>query len=141
MSLTSVVPLYRTQMDGLGYEEWTDAFNVENIPSTILDGAYHIEVGSGDGAVINQHVLNTNFPIVLRLFRRGFRDPASMRDEMLGELQTIVCDILAPSVRLSSGVKNIVFNGWVLSPLSDTNDNSIMLEMNFTNIVILEGFN
>jgi hypothetical protein len=128
-------------MDGLGYKEWDDLFNIDNIPSTIIDGAYHVEVGSGSGAVINQHVLNTEFPIVLRLFRKGFRDPAEMRDEMLGELQTIICDILLPAVRLSSGVKNIIFDGWDFLPLSESNDNSIILEMRFTNIVMLQGFN
>jgi len=137
MSVTAVIPLFRTQMDGLGYNEWTDAFNIENIPSTIIDGSYHIEVGNGSGGVINQHVQNISMPIVLRLFRRGFRDSASMRDEMLGELETIICNILAPAIRLSVSVKNIEFDGFTLEPLDESNDNSAILEMNFTNKIIL----
>jgi len=141
MSVTLVVPLFRTRMDGLDYSEWTDTFDIENIPSTILDKSYHVEVNDGSGGVINQHVQNVSMPVTLRVFRRGFRDPASMRDEMLGDMETIICDILLPAVRLSSGIKNIVFDSFSLLPLDDSNENSIILEMNFTAIVILQGFN
>ncbi len=141
MSVTLVVPLFRTRMDGLGYREHTDGFNIENIPSTIIDKSYHIEVITGTGGVINQHVQGVDMPITLRVFREGFRDPAAMRDEMLGDMQSIICDILTPAVRLTSGIKNIVFDSFSLLPLDDSNDNSIILEMNFTNIVILQGFN
>jgi hypothetical protein len=141
MSVTLVLPLFRTRMDDLGYREWTDGFNVENIPSTIIDKSYHLEVNDGSGGVINQHVQNISMPITLRVFRNGFRDPASMRDEMLGDMEAIVCDILLPAVRLSSGIKNIVFDSFSLLPLDVSNDNSVILEMNFTNIIMLQGFN
>ena len=141
MSTTLIPELFRTQMDGLGYEEWDDALNVENIPSTIIDGAYHVEIPSGEMTVINQHVLNEASTVNLRVFKKGFANTLTMRDEMLAERQTILCDILSPAVRLSSGIKNIVADSWSITPLSDSNDNSAILEINFTCITVLQGFN
>ncbi len=141
MSLTNAVVIFQTQMDGLGYSEWQDAFNIENIPSTILDTSYHIDLSTGEAAVINSSALQEIGTVVLRVFRKGFRDTVAMRDEMLAEKDTIICDILAPAVRLQSGIKNIVYNSFALQPLSDSNDNSAILELNFSVVVYLEGFN
>ena len=54
------------------------------------------------------------------------------------DVEDILCDTLLPSIRLSSDIKNVVFEGFSVNPLDESNDNAIMIEMNFTNIIILE---
>ena len=141
MSTTAVLPLFRTRLNGLGYREWTEAFNIENNPSTILDKSYHLEINDSTSVVINQHVLTITMPLTVRIFRKGFRDNSAMRDEMLAEMESFVCDILLPNVRFGSAVKNIVFNGFSLLPLDESNDTSVVLEMSFSTQVMLDGFN
>jgi len=138
MSISNVRSFYRTQLETLGFDEWTDGFNFENIPSTILDKSFHIDVEPSTGGVINQHAQNVDMPVIIRVFRKGFRDPSNGIDLALLDVETIICAILAPSVRLSSDIKNVVLEGFSVNPLADSNDNAIMVEINFTNNLILE---
>jgi hypothetical protein len=54
MSLTSVRPYFRTHCNALGFTEWMDGFNIENIPSTLIDMAYHIGPPQTTGISNNQ---------------------------------------------------------------------------------------
>lgn len=138
MSLVNVLPFFRTRMDGLGYSEHEDAFNAENIPATILNNSYHLEVGPVVGGAIPHRTQEAEMPIVLRAFYKGYRSMNDARDDAITESETILCDILASSVRLGVTVKNIIFDSYQLLPLNESNDNSIILEMSFRAIVILE---
>ena len=108
MSLANVLPLFRTRLDGLGYSEWDDAFNVENIPSTILDKSYHLDIGLVTGGGIPHRAQNAEMPVTARIFLKGYRDMKTSKDNAVSESQTILCDILATSVRLDTNVKNII---------------------------------
>ena len=138
MSVTSVRPFYKNRLEILGFTQWSDGFNFENIPSTILDKAFHIQVNSTAGGVISPHVQNINMPVTIRVFRKGFRDVSAGIDSALADVESIICDILAPSVRLGSAIKNVVLDDFSVNPLADSNDNAIMLELNFTNLIVLE---
>ena len=46
MSLSNIKSLFRTRLEGQSFEEWEDAFNLENIPNSSLDKAFHIQIGS-----------------------------------------------------------------------------------------------
>ncbi len=138
MSISSVRSFYSDRLESLGFDEWADGFSFENIPSSIVDKSFHVTVESSTGGVINQHVQNIEMPVTVRVFRQGFRDPSNGIDEAILDVETIICDILSPSVRLSSDIKNVVFDGFSVEPLSGSNDNAIMLELNFTNKIILE---
>lgn len=136
MSITSVIPFYRNRMEMLGFKEWEDAFNTEDIPSTILDKSFHIEVNPTTAGVTNQLVLNVSMPVTIKVFRKGFRDTAIGRDTALLDVQNIICDILLPSVRLGSEIKNVIFDGFSVNALADSNDNVVMTELNFSNNLI-----
>lgn len=138
MSITSVRPFYKNRLEILGFSQWDDGFNFQNIPSTILDKAFHIEVNPAVGGVINPHVQNLQMPVTIRVFRKGFRDINAGIDSALEDVENIICDILLPSVRLSSAIKNVVFDGFSVNPLDGSNDNAIMIEMNFSNKLVLQ---
>lgn len=138
MSLVNVLPFFRTRMDGLGYSEWEDAFSIENIPATIFNKSYHLEVSPVIGEPIPHRSQQIEMPIILRAFYKGYRSINDARDDAISESETILGDILTSSVRLSVNVKNILFDSYQLLPLNESNDNSIILEINFRAIVILE---
>jgi hypothetical protein len=132
MSLSQVRSLFRTRLDGLGYREWPDGFNFENIPDTILDRSYHIETGLISGTSANQTVHNFSYSISLRVFLKGYRDPAAAIDDAVSQAETILADILSPSVRLSTTIKDIVPDTITVEPFDISNDNDVILKMDFT---------
>lgn len=138
MSISNVRGFYKTRLEGLGFEQWDDGFNFENIPSTILDGAFHIEVNPSSGGPTNQTIQNVTMPVTVRVFRKGFRNVSEGIDSAILDVENIICDIIAPAVRLSSDIKNVVLDGFSVNPLDDSNDNAIMIELNFTNLIIFD---
>jgi hypothetical protein len=123
-------------MDGLGYHEHLDGFNSDNIPETILDRAYHILVVSIAGGPINHTHQDTVSQVSLKVFIRGYRDVTEAIDSSILTLETIVKDVCKLSNRTSS-VFNVVFDGCDFNPLSNSNDNSVMLDITFSVQVIL----
>ena len=132
MSLSSVRDLFRTRLDGLGYREHKDGFNFENIPQTLLDESYHLEIATITGSTTNQLTTFFEYPLNVRIFLKGFRDPASAIDDAITRAEEILADILSPSVRYGDDVKDIVPNTIEVNPLAITNDNDVILEMTFT---------
>ena len=133
MSFTAPRPYMRDLMDTLNYREWTDGFNFENIPSTIFDESYHLETGLVSGLPANQVVHQFDFPLTLRVFLKGFRDPASAIDDALLRADEINASVLSPSNRLSetTGIKDVVPGTVQVLPYDTTNDNAVILEMVF----------
>jgi hypothetical protein len=79
------------------FREWTDAFNFDNIPENLIDHSYHIFVGLFNGGSLNDLTLNANQAYEVRLFRRGFRDAASGRDEAIREAGRFVLQAINPA--------------------------------------------
>ena len=133
MALVDVRPYMRSIMDGLDYSEWKDGFNSENIPSTIIDGSYHLATGTITGSTANQQIRTFDYTLVTRVFFKGFRDPAGAIDDALGAADTILASALADASRLSqANIKDIIPNTIQVLPLEASNDNSVILEMDFS---------
>lgn len=124
MSLSAIRPFLRTRMNALGFTEWTDGFNFDNIPETILDKAYHISSPSADGRAVTMHDLQVDFGHEIEVFRKGFNDPAEAIDMIIEDMEDIICDLLDPEQRFD-GHLNIEIKGFTLEPLNDENDNSV----------------
>ena len=137
MSLSNVRSYLKTRMDGLGFEEWRDGFAVNNIPETVIDKSYHILVESISGGAINHTHQDTESEVSVRIFFKGYRDVTEAIDTAIISIETIVKDVCKAANRTSE-VLNVVFEGVNLSPQSDTNDNSVFVEMNFSVRVILD---
>jgi hypothetical protein len=130
MTLGGVRDFFRGRLDALGYREWPDGFNTANIPSTLIDGSYHLEVGTIVGAPTNQHYQQIEFPLTIRLFSKGFRDPGPQIDTALDNAEEILDDLLDSTVRnAQDGMKDIKLNTIRVVPLSVSNDNVIVTEI------------
>lgn len=131
---------FRTRMLALGYREWTDGFNVENIPSTLLsrNKMFHIESPSASRAdAFDMESQDVDQDIVLRVFLKGYRNPADAIDSAMTAKDTIIEDILDSDNRLGAVVKNVYYNNSQINPLDETNDNAVVLEISFICRIVL----
>lgn len=138
MALANVYEIIQTKVESLGFTPWEDAFQIDNIPSTIQDRSFHTEIGSIGGEAANHHTHRFVFPIILRVIRRGFRYPSEAKSEAMIDADTILTGLLAPSFRLLVGedVKDLVSTGIELREFSGSNDNILVLEVRIEALII-----
>jgi hypothetical protein len=138
VTLGGVRDFLRARLDALGYREHEDAFNFSNVPSTVLDRAYHLECGTMQVAPPDGRLHTFTFPITARFYFKGYRNPSEAVDAALAEGQTILSDLLDPEVRLQTeGLKNIRLTSVSPQPLQNTNDNAIILEINLNTLCMV----
>lgn len=127
-------------MNSLGYKEWTDGFNFDNIPSTLLsrkERMYHIETPtSGRSDSYDMASQDIDQDVVVRVFFKGYRDAASAIDAAMAAKDTILGDVLNAANR-TSVLQNVFYNNGQIIPLNDTNDNAAILELNFIGRIVL----
>ena len=132
MAWNAIKPYFRTILDAQALSEWTDGFAFENIPETILDGAYHFTFGEISGDTLNHNAQESSVPITIRVFKKGYRDPATAIDEGIVLAQTIVTESMKTTKRVAQSFLTIIFDSVSVLPIADANDNAVLLELNFT---------
>lgn len=138
MALANVYELIQTKVESLGFTPWEDAFQIDNIPSTIQDRAFHTEIGLISAEAANHHTHRFIFPVILRVIRRGFRYPSEAKSSAMIDADTILAGLLASSFRLVVGedVKDLVPTGVELREFSGSNDNVLILEIRIEATII-----
>lgn len=137
MSLANIYPYFRARMNALEYREHEDGFSRDNIPSSLLNESYHILTSSGVGGSINQNHQDVGVNVNLMVAYKGFRHPSDAKEKALVEIDKILKEICNIKNRTSS-LLNVVFDGFDMVELDVTNDNVVMVEMNFTADVVLD---
>lgn len=138
MSFESVRPYFAARCTAVGLKEHKDAFNDENIPSTYLDGSFHVLLNGFDGIKLNQNDQESRCKVAVSFWLKGFRTPSEGLDRAVAKSELLLKETLKNSNRLGQCIKNVVFNDVSYSALSDDNDNAIKVTMNFTAFVIIE---
>jgi hypothetical protein len=134
----SVRSYFRTHLNALKFNEWKDAFNVENIPSTIISGSYHISAPQGSRRdAYDPTSQDVEAEVVIRIARKGLKTPADAIDQCTKDLDAILARVLLASNRLGCDLKNIYYEGHSIDQLSATNDNVAVLEITFRCLIIL----
>lgn len=138
MSLLGVKLYARTRMRALGYTEHTDGFNWKNIPSTKLDKAFHVELGEARGLSNNQDSQDIDAPFTIRAFQAPRLGAKNLIDTGVSMADTIIADLLMASNRLTqTEIKTVRLNTVAVEPLDESNDNGIVVKINFTALVII----
>lgn len=116
------------------FREWEDAFNIENIPSSILDKSWHIQFGPFSYNAGGAHTcLSFSCPVVLNVFFKGYRNPKEAIDTALVFADAIVRECTKPVLRLNQPrIKNVLPSLGSVRELATTNDNAAVLELQFT---------
>lgn len=140
MSLSQTRTYFRQRANSLGLKEWKDGFNFDNIPSSILDKSYHIESGPMVGVKLNMNDQEINAQVNVRLFQKGFRDPASAIDSIEQLSETFIKECVVPKNRLAGrdGLINVVFENLSIEQISASNDNAVISNIQFRVLVILD---
>ena len=130
--LSSSRSYFRSRLNALGFKEWTDGFNVENIPKTLLSGAYHIE-SQAVSPTVQLQSYEFESAVLIRIYLKGYRNPASAIDEAFERAESVLESVLLPSTRLLQDcIKDVQAGSIEVEALSASNDNSVILNMNFT---------
>ena len=140
MALESVKGYIRSRLLVLGFAEWCDGFNNENIPGTLLDNSWHLEFGRGQNAVQNQQPLQVRWPFILRIYKANTRDPRTLIDDMIVSMDAIIVDLLTASNRLAyagGALKNLSLDSFRIEPLAESNDNGVIGIMEFSALIIM----
>lgn len=139
MSWSTVRDFFRTKLDALDFNEHDDAFNSENIPSTLLDKSYFIGPATISQNSRNQLDLDTGYGLTIQLAFKGYRCVKDALDTSLEESETFVKNSVQVCEEniVNAGFVSVSFNGLTQTPLSDTNDNTVLVNIEFVTRVIL----
>lgn len=137
--ISDVKAYARARLNALGYKEWRDGFNFENIPRTLLDKSYCVELGVAVGLKDTQDSLDIDAPFTVRIFMKPRRESKGLIDEAIERADEIIFDLMAAVNRVTGtgGLKNIRFDTMTIEPLKDSNDNGVIAKITFAAHVII----
>jgi hypothetical protein len=133
MALSAIRTYFKDRIAAVDadFKEWTDAFNIENIPATFYDKSYHISYGQMFGDILGGKSQKATMPVILRAGFKGFRDVSASLDAALDLMQEIIEEIQDPVNRLGADIKNVKFITMNDDPGFTTNDNLILVTQNY----------
>ena len=136
--ISGVKTYVRARLLSLGFTEWTDGFNFSNIPKTKLESSYHVELGVSTGTAVNQDNQHIETPFAIRLFKAPTLRPKALIDSGIIVADTVIADLIKAENRLTqTEIKNVWFNNMAIEPLDDSNDNGLIIKIDFTALVII----
>lgn len=131
MSLSLVRPYFKARCLAVGLTEHPDEFNIDNIPSTIIDKSFHVGLTSANGDKLNQNDQEISAPVEVVFYYKGFRDPSDGLDKAIAKSEELIKEAERPSNRLGACIKNVNLNSIVYEALSLGNDNVIRTRIVF----------
>lgn len=139
MSITAARSYLRSRAKTIGLKEWSDGFNFDNIPSTVINGTFHISSGAGSGVKLNQHDQEITFNQTVRIFIKGYRDVSSAIDYAVKVTEDLIKESVSPKNRLtqSGGIKNIVLDSFNFEEGDQSNDNLVVASITFRIFTVL----
>ena len=132
--ITLVKPYFRERILSLDskFQEWTDAFNIENIPSTILDKSYHLAFGTVDGGLLSGKTQQIECNVLVRLFFKGYRNVSENVDRGIDLSEQLIRAVQDPAERLGESIKGVKFLGMEVNEGFASNDNLIVVTQNYS---------
>ena len=137
--ISSALSYARERLNALGYTEWDDGFNSDNIPRTIQDRAYHLTLGDCSNRKNSHDNLEIDCPVSVELYRAQSRKPKDLIDTGVSIADTVMADLLNAANRLTygNGLKNVNFQTMRVIKSNDSNDNSLRVQIDFIMTVII----
>lgn len=132
MVFSKVKNIVKDEMISLGFSWWSDSFNFENVPSTLIDKSFHIDL---DGEVRQEEKDPRGsvfaLPYKISFVIKGFRDVDQGHSLALDSGEKIIKHFLSSQNELKEkGIININLDqGLVLSAKNPSNDNLILGEL------------
>ena len=123
-----------SESDVKNLKEWKDAFNLANIPSSVIDRTYHIYIPSISISAQNDTLKNHNINVQLNYFRKGFRNTRTVQLEALDEAFCLIQAIINPLKwnDPETMIYKVNCDQVSQSPIDDSNDNLMRIQMDFS---------
>lgn len=136
--ISDALGYFRSRLKALNYKEWDEAFTKENIPKTRMGCMFHLELGTIEGISNNQYDQVIEVPVTVQLFVPAMRDTKSVRDSAISITDSVISDIIKAGNRLtySDSLKTVRFITASIEPLSDSNDNGAITNIEFRALII-----
>lgn len=122
----------------LGFDEWTDAFNIENIPNSRINKAFHMNISSITPANNDFSSLTLDSSLVVNWFLKGYRTPFDAKQESTKLIEQIIVKLCNVQNRTANGVANIILSNILPQEIDISNDNIVLVEMAFTIKTVLD---
>lgn len=132
MSMTLVRSYFKARCLTVGMKEHNDAFNEDNVASTVIDNSFHVLLSGFNGRKLNQNDQEIECSVTVTFWVKGFKKPTEGLDRAVSKSEVLLKETLKNSNRLGQCLKNVVFNSVNYSALSEDNDNAVKVTMNFT---------
>jgi hypothetical protein len=134
MSITAVRPYIQAQMQELGFSEHTDPFNDENIPSNIIDGAYHQQMLEIIGVEKNNVAQGVEVPVQVKAFFKGYRTPEEALEYSIVRSEEIVTQMLRAEnfFNFTPAITGVFLDSLSFEPYDgESNDNIVVAVFTF----------
>lgn len=132
MTFSAVLPYFRARITAQGFTEWTEPFDAENIPSTLIDKAFHIDPPTFSGVVRDMNTQEFDATVAVSLFFKGFREPALALDESLVKAESAIVSCLNPVNFEGTELTGVFVNSVEFAAFDDElNDNIVVALMTF----------
>lgn len=112
------------------FKEWKDGFNSENIPSSILNKSYHVLISNPSNIVTENCLVDDNISAEVKLYFKGGKNIQDALDNAMETAYNIKLRSSNPS-NYTDVIKYVSVDSVIPDPLP-TNDNSILITLNYT---------
>ena len=139
MSFSTIKPYFQEALSAVhpDLKEWEDAFNLDNIPSSVLDKSWHIRLQPSSYVRAAHTSLLFRAPVTLSICFKGYRNPKEAVDTALEFADAIIKECTNPVRRLNQPkIKNVLPGIVDVREMGTTNDNVCVLELSFNCDVI-----
>jgi len=130
--MKSVREYIRNRMSTLSLKEWTDEKNVENIPRSLLEKVFHVELSSGTELSQNQTDLVVQLLPTVTIFKIGYRNTSQNADEIFTKIETVIKAVTnTPLAVTQDQMKIIRLENFTVDQINVSNDNIFIAEIVF----------
>jgi hypothetical protein len=134
--ISSITPYARARLQALGYVEWIDGFNADNIPATQLESTFVVDLGTTNSVRMNQTDLWCETDFTVKIFKPTIRDNNQNIDDAAVACDAVIDEMMKVTNRLNQTVtgvnlKDIRFVSCKIEPLNETDDNGVMCSLEF----------
>ena len=113
-------------------KEWRDAFNLENIPNTLLDTYYHIGYGLDSSSPQADKFIEDSFSVTVTIFKRGGVNIVDAVDSLMDTAHCIRMECIKQwEVSQTDNIKSVESVSIEPTEINASNDNIVQVQINF----------
>lgn len=138
MSITALRPYFKTRCETVGLKQHMDVFNLDNIPSSVMDLSYHIGAPRIDGTKLNQNDQEISASIDISFFIKGARLVSDAIDKAISKSNDLIVEAQKPVNRIGVLIKNVSLSSVIYEPIDASNDNSVKCTVSFNCVLTIQ---